>query len=183
MTDSEILYRILTSLEKIERALVPVDPTALIKISERLTKLMERWDNHGIPPAKSNEEICRWYGDPFIGYVPAFVGEVNEHAIKKDSTANLCAFGDATRERIEAGDVDALVSGIAALAGLWFRSAGMDIQSIGLAANAYQDPQKQGVILAAIALRDVLLLSPQGRQAIANLGPKPVFQNSKSKGG
>lgn len=181
MTDSEILHRILITLEKIERALVPADSTALIKINERLTKLMERWD--GIQPAKTKEDICRWYGDPFIGYVPAFVGEVNEHAIEKDSMANLRAFGDATRERIEAGDVDALVSGIAALAGLWFRSAGMDIQSIGLAASAYQDPQKQGVILAAIALRDVLLLSPQGRQAIANLGPKPVFQNSKSKGG
>lgn len=62
MTDSEILHRILTSLEKIERALVPVDPTALIKISERLTKLMERWD--GIQPAKSKDEICRWYGVP-----------------------------------------------------------------------------------------------------------------------
>lgn len=180
MTDSEILHRILTSLEKIERALVPVDPTALIKISERLKKLMERWDNHGAPTAKSNEEK---QSDPFLESFPTFIEEVSERAIKKDSTANLCAFCDATRERIQAGDVDALVSGIAALAGLWFRSAGMDIQSIGLAASAYQDPQKQGVILAAIALRDVLLLSPQGRHAISNLGPKPVFQNSKSKGG
>lgn len=81
MTESEILYRILTSLEKIERALVPVDPTALIKISERLTKLMERWD--GIPTAKTKAEKG---SDPFLESFPAFIEEVNAHTkpIKAD---------------------------------------------------------------------------------------------------
>ena len=96
MIDSEILYRILITLEKIERALIPADPTALIKINERLTKLMERWD--GISPAKSKDDICRWYGvppvksneekqsDPFLGHFPAFIDEVNAHTkpIKAD---------------------------------------------------------------------------------------------------
>ena len=68
---------------------------------------------------------------------------------------------------------------LAALAGRWFEAAGFsiafpclpsDIACEGAAASA-------GFLAAAVELRDLLAQSPQGRQALRDLGFEPVPQN------
>lgn len=95
------------------------------------------------------------------------------------------AFGEATARAIQAGDQQALLTGLVANAALWFELAGSHIgfrKTLGAVNCAAHGAPDSGVLLAAaIDLYDVLELSPQGREALANFGRKPVLQEPKSE--
>lgn len=145
----------------------------------RLTKIMERWDRDGLPEARAAKPKTN--KDPFLGHLPEFIEQVNELS----GISYLSAFGEETHTRIRAGDLEALVSGVAALSGLWLRTLGLGMhESPLLSASFYQQDKKhQTLMLCALALREVVLLSPQGRKAVANLGPQPILQDPKAERG
>lgn len=89
------------------------------------------------------------------------------------------AFSEELRRRIQAGEPEALLRGLASLSALWFAQSGSLIEmrcQLG-ASHAVAQP----LLAAAMDLHDVLCLSPQGRKAVADLGGKPVPQQPESE--
>lgn len=73
--------------------------------------------------------------------------------------------------------VDARV--LAALAARWFDAAGSHIAFSCVASDVARegDCSKAGLLAAAVELRELLAQSPQGRQALRDLGFEPVPKN------
>lgn len=94
-------------------------------------------------------------------------------------------FGEATRELIAAGDNEALLRGLACLAGCWIQAAGGDVakKSEITATNGvvHESPALGALLLAGLDLLAVIELSPQGREAIANFRSKPLLQQAKGE--
>lgn len=93
------------------------------------------------------------------------------------------AFGPAQRERIEAGDQQALLRGLAATAALWFQLGGSDIAlrpQIGCVHSTGGDAT-DAILAAACDLYDLLALSPQGREALLHFRDQPVLEQAKGE--
>jgi len=93
------------------------------------------------------------------------------------------AFGPAEKGRIEAGDQQALLRGLACTAALWFQIGGSDMQfrsSMGCARFASGRPT-DAILAAACDLYDLLSLSPQGREALLHFRDKPVLEQAKGE--
>lgn len=76
-------------------------------------------------------------------------------------------------ERIEAGDQQALVFGVACLASMWMHLLGLHSSFSSGVTYAHcvagPDPREQGLLAAAQDLCQLLQRSPQGREAFAKL--------------
>lgn len=79
------------------------------------------------------------------------------------------------------GDSQAFAVAAAALAAFWFSRAGSSIKLPGAAADvahkAAENGPQAGLLAAAIDLRALLAQSPQGRQALRDLGFEPVLEH------
>lgn len=94
------------------------------------------------------------------------------------------AFSPALGESIRAGDHAALLLGLAALARLWQVQAGFARPSrAGLARThcVAVEPARGALLAASLDLFDVLELSPQGREVVANLARQPLFDEPKGE--
>lgn len=95
------------------------------------------------------------------------------------------AFGACVARRIEAGDQGAMLTGLVAMAALWFDLAGGHLairNSLGAVSCVADASPVQGALLAAAKdLCAVLELSPQGRKALADFGGKPFLEQAKGE--
>jgi len=98
---------------------------------------------------------------------------------------------DETRADIHAGDQRALLRAIGTLAGAWMRTAGTSpdcrrlvtcSETAGCLRNPTPTTPVQRAFLAAgCDVLDLLALSPEGRQAIHDLGFEPIAHHAKRK--
>lgn len=95
------------------------------------------------------------------------------------------AFGPALASDIAAGDQAALLRGLSATAALWFLLADSHVafrRDVGAAQCVADGSPARGALLAAARdLCAVLELSPQGREALADLARDPVLQKPESE--
>lgn len=79
-------------------------------------------------------------------------------------------------QQLKSGDADALIQGVAAKVASLFRCAGAapNWASGMLDVFALAGTSKQGMLAAAIVMRDLLAQSPKGRQALLDFGFEPV---------
>lgn len=95
------------------------------------------------------------------------------------------AISPQTIEQIESGDLQALVHGVACHAALWLEQCGQHHSMRDLIGHTHcvsgAGPREQALMAAALDLLRLLDRSPHGRQAIADLGRKPVLQNPKGE--
>jgi len=101
---------------------------------------------------------------------------------------------DETRANIQADDTQAMLRAVATLASAWIRTAGTHPACWPLVTHSEiagclrnraatpTDPVQRTFLAAGCDMLDLLALSPQGRQAIEQLGFKPVSQHAKAKG-
>lgn len=87
------------------------------------------------------------------------------------------AYNDALARRIEEGDTGALVKGVACMAALWLEQNGYDRQFWHrVTPGDCLGMKSPGTAAAALSLLQLLSRSPQGRQAIADVGFQPFDQ-------
>lgn len=81
--------------------------------------------------------------------------------------------------KVRSGDSEAMVVAAVALAGRLFGLAGSSVAFPHGAADVSREEgsARAGLLAAAMELRDLLAQSPQGRQALRDLGFEPVFHD------
>lgn len=95
----------------------------------------------------------------------------------------------ATTKAIGSGDVDALVRALARLAIGWIRFGGVPGRNIALtdvvandpASSVQRSPEQRALLAAGCDLYDLLAETPQGREALLQLGAKPVLKQRKGE--
>lgn len=94
-------------------------------------------------------------------------------------TMMTAPYGPGTLADVRVGDAQILVRATAALAALWFEQAGQHISVPVLATEvaSREGTAAAGILAAAIDLRDLLAQSPDGRQALSDLGFQPILQH------
>lgn len=84
-------------------------------------------------------------------------------------------------EAVRAGSHEAVVFAMAALAAQWRAIADPRIARTLKPSHVASlgDSSKAGLLAASMELHDLLAQSPDGRQALSDLGLEPLFQNVK----
>lgn len=84
---------------------------------------------------------------------------------------------------IEGSEHQRLVAQVANLCASQFFQAGTAIGAPAKAADVARsgDTMQSGMLLAALELRDLLAQSPDGRQALRDLGFEPILQHIEGK--
>lgn len=102
----------------------------------------------------------------------------------QESVRVRSAVGPEMARRVASGEPQALVHAVASLAAAWLEKAGTHI-SLPAPAGATDclvaGGATGGLLAAALELCAMLELSPQGRKALAQLGRKPVLQESEGE--
>lgn len=99
------------------------------------------------------------------------------------TTSRMGAYGPAQKARIEAGDQQALLRGLAATSALWFQLGGSAIAlrpQIGCV-HAAGGGAADAILAAACDLYDLLALSPHGRESLLHFCNQPVFEQAKGE--
>lgn len=88
-------------------------------------------------------------------------------------------------QAVARGDSQAFAVAVAALASLLFSQAGSNIKLPGAAADvarkAADNGPQAGLLAAAMDLRALLAQSPQGRQALRDLGFEPILEHGEGE--
>lgn len=111
----------------------------------------------------------------------------------RNSRFGLIGMSPSTADKIAAGEQNALLVALLHLAAHWMEQGGIPRLGRRLAAMTDalpQDPDRFGartaeqrtLLAAGCDLHDLLVHSPQGRQALEDLLAQPIAHNSKGKG-
>lgn len=96
----------------------------------------------------------------------------------------VAGFSPATVESLASGDTDALLRCLWFLARKWFSSGGSMLparDAISMTKLVERSPEQRAFLAAGCDLYDVLISSPQGREALLNLGLQPVRDDPKGE--
>lgn len=90
-------------------------------------------------------------------------------------------------DEVSKGGEAAFMRAVAATALLWFSTSGYGPSQYSRVTPAHcaaeSDPMRRGVLAAALSLRDLLQLSPDGRKALADLALQPFRQQAEGPRG
>lgn len=96
----------------------------------------------------------------------------------------VAGLSPASVESLASGDTDALLRCLWFLARKWFSSGGSMLparDAISMTKLVERSPEQRAFLAAGCDLYDVLISSPQGREALLNLGLQPVLDDPKGE--
>jgi hypothetical protein len=98
----------------------------------------------------------------------------------------VAGLGPSSIEALQSGDDAAVYRVLWLLAGSWLERGGSFLQArqaVSASKIAASEPAKAAFLAAGCDLHDLLAQVPQARQALLDLGAKPVTKNAESERG
>ena len=99
----------------------------------------------------------------------------------------VSAFSPEVAQAIQSGDKRAFLVGLASTVSLWMELGGIDIRSRSLCSVSFAScvagaaPERRALLAAGCDLYNLMMLAPEGREALLDFLDQPVLEHAKGE--